>query len=112
LEPSGVFLTGAPATAPPSIEKETTMEQLQALKQMLQMNRMAFDNSFNMMMSAFEQNKLMFNTYLTQSAGLPAEGKKAVEDWMKSYKKGCEEFKRMIDASYDAADDQLSKMDA
>jgi hypothetical protein len=31
---------------------------------------------------------------------------------MKSYKKGCEEFKRMIDASYDAADDQLSKMDA
>jgi hypothetical protein len=77
LEPSGVFLTGAPATAPPSIEKETTMEQLQALKQMLQMNRMAFDNSFNMMMSAFEQNKLMFNTYLTQSAGLPAEGKKS-----------------------------------
>ncbi len=86
------------------------MEQLHALKQMIQMNKMAFDNSYNMMMSAFEQNKLMFNAYLSQTSGLPAEGQKAVEEWMKSYKKGCEEFKRMIDASYESLDEQLSKM--
>ena len=87
------------------------MDQLQALKQMIQMNRMAFNNSFNMLMSGFEQNKLMFDTYLAQTANLPTEGRKAIEDWMKSYKKGCDDFKRMIDASYDAVDEQLGKMD-
>ncbi len=88
------------------------MEQLQALRQMIQMNRMAFNNSFNMMMSAFEQNKLILNTYLSQSSKLPAEGRQAIEEWMRSYKKGCEEFKRVIDSSYDAVDDQLFKMES
>lgn len=76
------------------------MEQLQVLKQMAQMNKMAFDNSFNMMMSAFEQNKLMLNTFLSQPSSLPEEGKKAIEEWLKSYREGCEGLKNLADDGY------------
>ncbi len=76
------------------------MEQLQVLKQMAQMNKMAFDNSFNMMMSAFEQNKLMLNTFLSQPSSLPEEGKKAIEEWLKSYREGCEGLKKLADDGY------------
>lgn len=76
------------------------MEQMQVLKQMVQMNKMAFDNSFNMLMSAFEQNKLMLNTFLSQPSALPEEGKKAIEEWLKNYKKGCEGLKKMADDGY------------
>lgn len=76
------------------------MEQLQVLKQMAQMNKMAFDNSFNMMMSAFEQNKLMLNTFLNQPSSLPEEGKKAIEEWLQNYKKGCEGLKQLADDGY------------
>ena len=67
------------------------MEQLQVLKQMAQMNKMAFDNSFNMMMSAFEQNKLMLNTFLSQPSSLPEEGKKAIEEWLQIIEKAAKD---------------------
>jgi predicted outer membrane protein len=75
-------------------------EQALVLKQMAQMNKMAFDNSYNMMMSAFEQNKLMLNTFLSQPSAIPEEGKKAIEDWLKNYKEGCEGLKKMADEGY------------
>ncbi len=86
------------------------MEQLQALKQMIQMNKLAFDNSYNMMMSAYEQNKLMFNTFLNSTSGLPPEGKQAIENWMRAYKDGCDEFKKMLDTNYRMVEDQLAKV--
>ncbi len=86
------------------------MEQMQALKQMIQMNKLAFDNSYNMLMSAYEQNKLMFSTFLNQTTGLPAEAKQAIEGWMRAYKDGCEEFKKMLDTNYRMVEDQLSKV--
>lgn len=85
------------------------MEQLQVLKQMAQMNKMTFDNSYNMMMSAFEQNKLMLNTFLSQPSVLPAEGKKAIEEWMQNYRKGCENLKRLADDGYQMIEKYLSQ---
>ncbi len=76
------------------------MDQFQTLKQMMQMNKMAFDNSYTMMMSAYEQNKLMLNTFLNQASGVPPEGKNAIEEWLQSYRKGCEELKKMADDGY------------
>ncbi len=75
--------------------------QLQMIKQMIQMNKLAFDNSYHMMMTSYDQNKFMLDAVLNQNSGLPAEGKKAIQDWMKAYKKGCEEFKKMLDQSYE-----------
>ena len=86
------------------------MVQMQGLKQMTQMNKMAFDNSFNMMMSAFEQNKLMLNTFLSsQPSSLPEEGKKATEEWLQNYKKGCEGLKKMVDEGYSMIDKYMTE---
>jgi len=84
-------------------------EQAQVIKQMAQMNKMAFDNSYNMMMSAFEQNKLMLNTFLSQPSVLPEEGKKAIEEWLKNYKTGCENLKKMADEGYQMIDKYMSE---
>lgn len=75
--------------------------QLQMVKQMIQMNKMAIDNSFHMMMISYDQNQMMLDAALNQSTELPAEGKKAIQDWMLAYKKGCKEFKKMLDKNYE-----------
>ncbi len=75
--------------------------QLQMIKQMIQMNKLAFDNSYHMMMTSYDQNKFMLDAVLNQNSGLPTEGKKAIQDWMQAYKKGCQEFKKMLDQSYE-----------
>ena len=33
--------------------------------------------------------------------GLPEEGKKAISDWMQTYKKGCEDFKKLVNDNYE-----------
>ena len=84
------------------------MDQLQMVKQMIQMNKLAFDNNYNVIMGAYEQNKLMLNAMLSQASDFPVEVKNAIDEWLKSYKKGCEELKDMIDQSYQMVEKTMS----
>jgi len=76
------------------------MDNQQIFKQMIQFNKTAFDNSFSAMRIAQEQNEKMVKSFLDQAAWLPAEGKKAINDWLAAYKKGCEDFKNAMDENY------------
>lgn len=80
------------------------------LKQIIQFNKTTFfDNAFKAMKLAQEQGEKMLNTMLDQATWLPAEGKKAITDWLKVYKKGVDDFKSAVDEQYDKVEDFLSK---
>jgi hypothetical protein len=65
------------------------MDPKQIANQMIQFNKTAFDNTFNAMTVLQEQTEKMVNMFLEQqSPWMPAEGKKAVTDWLKAYKQG------------------------
>jgi polyhydroxyalkanoate synthesis regulator phasin len=81
------------------------MDQKQIAKQMIQFNKTAFDNSFNAMTVVYQQNEKMVDTFLQQATWLPEEGKKAINDWMAAYKKGCEDFKNLVDENYQKVED-------
>ena len=76
------------------------MDQKQIARQMIQFNKTAFDNSFNAMTMVYEQNEKMVNAFLEQATWLPENGKKAITDWIQAYQKGCGDFKKMVDESY------------
>lgn len=76
------------------------MEPKQFAKQMIQFNKAAFDNTFNAMAVLQEQTEKMVNSFMEQSAWMPAEGKKAVADWVKAYKRGRDDFKAAVDDNY------------
>jgi predicted outer membrane protein len=86
------------------------MDQLQTAKQMIQMYKLAFDNNYNMIMGGYEQNKLMLNAMLSQAGDFPVEVKNAIDEWLKTYKKGCEEFKEMIDQGYQLVDKAMANV--
>jgi hypothetical protein len=75
-------------------------EPNQMLKQMLDFNKTAFDNSFKAMSTIGEQNEKMVNTFLTQATWLPEEGKKLIQNWVDAYNKGCQDFKKTADDNY------------
>ena len=79
---------------------ESEMEPKQFAKQMIQFNKAAFDNTFNAMTVLQEQTEKMVNSFMEQSAWMPAEGKKAVFDWLKAYKRGRDDFKAAVDDNY------------
>jgi len=87
------------------------MEPKQIAKQMIQFNKAAFDNTFNAMTVLQEQTEKMVNNYLEQAPMIPAEGKRAIADWMKAYKKGREDFKSTVEDNYKKVEDFFAAYD-
>ncbi len=84
------------------------MDNTGKLKQMMQTSKMAFDYNYTMMMSAYEQNKLLMYTFLNQTTDVNDETKIAIENWLQAYRKGCEDLKKMTDEGYRLAEEGMS----
>jgi polyhydroxyalkanoate synthesis regulator phasin len=84
------------------------MEYNEMFKQMITFNKTAFDNSYNAMVTLQEQTEKMANNFLDQASWLPEEGKKVTLDWIKAYKKACEDFKKTVDENFKRVEDFFS----
>ncbi len=69
-------------------------------KQIIEFNKTAFDTTFKAMVMLQDQLEAMTAMALDQSVGIPEEGKKAIDEWVKNYKKGRDEFKRAVDEGF------------
>ena len=76
------------------------MDQKQIFKQMVDFNKGAFNNAFNAMVMVQDQNETLANAMLSQATGMPEEGKKAVQEWVDTFKKGREEYKKTVDEAF------------
>jgi hypothetical protein len=81
------------------------MDPKQIAKQMVDFNKTAFDNSFEAMSALQDQAEKMFSATMEQTSFFPAEGKKLINEWIRTYKKGREDFKA-------AADENFKKVEA
>ena len=76
------------------------MEPLKMAKQMIDFQKATFDNTFSAMVMLQEQTERMVQTLMGQATFLPDEGKKMLNEWVQSFKKGREEFKKAVDESF------------
>jgi hypothetical protein len=76
------------------------MEPVKIAKQMIEFQKATFDNSFSAMGMVQDQAERMISMGLEQAAWLPEEGRKAIDAWVKSYKKGREDFKKIVDENF------------
>ena len=84
------------------------MDQKKMLKQMIDLNKATYRNSFNTIVTLQEQMEKATNALLAEAAWLPEEGRKAVKDWVASYKKGQETYKTNIDESFKKVEQYFS----
>ncbi|MEJ2153958.1 MAG: hypothetical protein P8X96_01330 [Desulfobacteraceae bacterium] len=76
------------------------MDQKQILKQMIEFNQATFNNTFQAMMLLQDQFERVAQTAIDQANWLPAEGRKAIENWVEAYKTGRDNFKSYVEDSY------------
>ena len=76
------------------------MEQMAILKQIIDFNKATFDNSFKAMAMVQEQTEKMLYTFLEATPWLTEDGKKVIREWIKSYEKGRDDFKKYADDSF------------
>lgn len=70
------------------------------IRQMIDFNKTAHENAFKNMNMLQEQMEKMFNLYIDQAVGIPEEGKKAIKEWASMYKKGFDDFRKLMDENY------------
>ncbi|MCX7635277.1 MAG: hypothetical protein N2Z74_05980 [Syntrophales bacterium] len=76
------------------------MDPKAMMKQMLDMNKTAFEKTFGAIVIMQDQMEKMFNMWLDQNKFFPEEGRKAIAEWVKAYKKGRDEYKARMDEGY------------
>lgn len=85
------------------------MDPKQIAKQMMEFNKTAFDNTFNAMVVMQDQAENLVSSFLEKAPWFPEAGKKAINDWVNTYKKGREDFKASSDENYKKAADYFAK---
>lgn len=85
------------------------MEPLQIAKQMIDFNKSSFDNTFTAMMLLQEQSEKMVSSFLSQANWLPEEARKTLDEWLASYKKGRDDFKKIVDESFQKVEEYFAK---
>ena len=85
------------------------MEPLKMLKQMIDFNKASFDNTFTAMVLLQEQTEKMVNAFMEQATWLPGEGKKALNEWVETVKKGREDFKKVVDQGFGKVEDYFAE---
>ena len=81
------------------------MEAVRIAKQMIDFQKTAFDTTFNAVVMFQDQTEKMAGKLLKEITWIPAEGKKAIDDWAKAYKLGRENLKKSMDENFKRADD-------
>ncbi|HOD36606.1 MAG TPA: hypothetical protein PLR20_12320 [Syntrophales bacterium] len=76
------------------------MEHAKIAKQTMDFYKTTFDNTYSTLMTLQAQTQQLISSQLEQTAGLPAEGKQIVNEWMKAYRRGCEDFKKVVDDGF------------
>jgi hypothetical protein len=76
------------------------MQPKDILKQMIEFNKSAYENTSKNLNMLQEQMEKMLNQYIDQAVGIPEEGRKAAKEWAKVYKKGFDDFKKLMEDNY------------
>jgi polyhydroxyalkanoate synthesis regulator phasin len=94
-----------PLTDINSPKEDFPMDPKKVTKQTFDFYKSTFENTYNAMSMLQEQSQKMVEMYLDQTQGFPEEGKKAVQEWIKAYKKGSQDFKSAVDESFKKVED-------
>lgn len=84
------------------------MDQKQIVRQMMEYNKTILDNNFRSMAFLQEQTEHFIFRFLERAQWIPDDGKKAMNEWVNTYKKGIEDFKSYADDNYKKAMDYFT----
>jgi uncharacterized coiled-coil DUF342 family protein len=77
------------------------MDTRQIPKQMIEFNKTTFDHTFEAIIALQDQTEKFASSFIEKAAWLPEESRKAINEWIKVYKKGRDDFKCYADDNYE-----------
>ncbi|HNU74821.1 MAG TPA: hypothetical protein PLE36_14055 [Deltaproteobacteria bacterium] len=69
--------------------------------QMVDLQKAAFDNGYETLVTMQDQAEKVFNAFVDQTGWFPSESKGVLSEWVSMYKKGRDDFKKAVDDGFD-----------
>lgn len=85
------------------------MDSKQITKQLMDFNKITFDNAFNTMTILHDKTADIVLRFLERANWITEDGKKVINEWTKSCKKGSEYFKGYADENYKKIADYFTR---
>ncbi|MEN6488668.1 MAG: hypothetical protein ABFD66_07265 [Smithella sp.] len=77
------------------------MDQKKITKQMMEFNKIVFNDNFYTMNALYEHTERLINKFWEKSPILSEEGRKFTSEWTKNYKTGCDNFKNAVNKNFE-----------
>lgn len=84
------------------------MEMPQMAKQMVEFQKVTFNNAFNTLTMFQDQAEKLVHTFLDQNPAFPQQSREAFRDWLNMCKKARDDYKKTIDDSFKNLESYLS----
>jgi hypothetical protein len=81
------------------------MDNNKLVKQMIDLHKTSFMNSFSAIVTLQSQAEKFMKTLVEHTPGMSDEGKKVIDQWTDTYKKGIDDLKKAIDEGYDKVEE-------
>jgi len=76
------------------------MDQKAVVKQMIDFHKSTFNNSYNAMVMLQDQSEKMLDNFFSQANWVPQDFRKIIGEWVTTYKRGRDEFKKSVDDNF------------
>lgn len=84
------------------------MDPNRIAKQMIDFQKTAFDNTYHSMIMLQDHTEKLTNTFFEQATWIPAEGSRAITEWIEVLKKGRSDYKVAVDDAYSKMSELLA----
>jgi hypothetical protein len=88
------------------------MKTFEITKQMIDFQKITFDNTFDAVVLVQDQTEKMASTFLNQTPGFSKEAQKTINEMADAFKKGRDDFKRTVDESFEKMKEFFSEVKA
>jgi len=78
------------------------------VKKVVEVQKTSFDNGYEALVTIQDNTEKMMKAILTQAPLIPQENKEALDEWVKMYRKGRDDFKHVLDDGYAKVEKYMS----
>lgn len=78
-------------------------------RQVIEFQKATFEGTFDAIVAFQDQQEQFLNNLLERTTVVPDEGREVIHEWIETFKRGREDFKKSVDRSYELVEQYFDR---
>lgn len=102
-------MTAAVEEAKPSRKERLSKGMRGIRRQVIEFQKATFEGTFDAIVAFQDQQEQFLNNLLERTTVVPDEGREVIHEWIETFKRGREDFKKSVDRSYELVEQYFDR---